>query len=498
MKARVQLAAAQAYYDGATTGRRGASIRRSNADANVISYAQLPKLRTGARDLVRNNAHARRAVESIVSNTVGEGIVPHFMRGGERADDVERLADQHLETTLCDSDGRLTYGGIHALGLQATVEGGDVLVRRRRLRNSDGFPVPVQFQVLEGDYLDESRDGPTSGGGQIIQGVEFDVMGRRSQYWLYPEHPGGRRFSGQSRPVPAEDIAHMYRVDRPGQVRGIPWAAPVLLAHADFADYEDAHLVRQKIAACFAGFFTEPFNAGLPSTVREEDDKLIDSLEPGIMERLPPGADVTFNDPPGVEGYGEYSSVSLHKMAMGWGVSYESMTGDLRGVNFSSGKMGRLEYQRNIDRWRSTMLIPQLCDRLIAWWLDAVALTGVDVSDVTVGHIAPRHAMIDPTREWPAIRQAVRSGQKTLSQALRESGRDPVEHLKEYAADMKLLDELGIVVDSDARLRTNAGLGIPETSVMPGDDGADDGDAEMDALVDRIADLLAARNGSHA
>jgi len=484
MAARVRLDIARAYYDGATTGRRGASIRRSGADANVIAYAQLGKLRTGSRDLARNNPHARRAVEAIVSNTVGEGIAPSFLRGTVRAEDLEELAKLHLYTTACDSDGLLTWGGLQALALKSIAEGGEVLVRRRWRRLGDGLAVPVQFQVLEGEYLDDTKDGPVAGGGYIVQGVEYDAIGRRRAYWLFREHPGGRRATTDSRPVPATDVAHVYRVDRPGQVRGIPWGAAVLLSHADFADYEEAHLLRQKIAACFAAFVEEPFDSGLPSTARQEDQedgttKLIDSMEPGMVERLPPGTKVTFGAPPGVEDYAEFSSVSLHKVAMGWGVSYEAMTGDLSGVNFSSGKMSRLEFQRNIDTWRAHMLLPMLCDRVAAWWLEAVELgTGTDTDGVTVRHVAPRHAMIDPTREWPAIRQAVRSGQKTMSQVIRESGRDPVEHFQEYAEDLKLLDKLGIVLDSDARVRTNAGLGIvePASSSGAGDGGGENGE----------------------
>jgi capsid protein len=28
--------------------------------------------------------------------------------------------------------------------------------------------------------------------------------------------------------VPAERVLHIYRVDRPGQVRGVPWLAPAI------------------------------------------------------------------------------------------------------------------------------------------------------------------------------------------------------------------------------------------------------------------------------
>lgn len=462
--ARLKMAATRAYYDGATVGRRGSSIRRSGASASVITAAQLPKLRSATRDLVRNNAHARRAVEAIVSNTIGDGINPQFTIDGERAEELHNLANRSLYSTECDADGVLTYPGLQALVAQTVAESGEAIIRRRFRRTTDKLAVPVQFQVLEGDYLDDSRDGPTPSGGRIIEGVEYDALGRRRAYWLFRDHPGGRQFRSDARPVPAREIAHVYRVERPGQVRGIPWGAPVILTHADFADYEEAHLMRQKIAACFAMFYTEPFEGtGIPGSAREEEDgTIVDSLEPGMIERLPPGAEITFGDPPGVDGYGDFANVSLHKMAMGWGVSYESMTGDLRGVNFSSGKMGRLEFQRNIDRWRGTTFIPQMCDPMMSWWLEAVALTGIDVSGVKVRHVAPRNEMVDPTKELKAEAEAIRAGQLTLSQSVRRSGRDPREHFEEYAADMRMLDELGVVVSTDVRR---------STSSPPGGDG---------------------------
>ncbi|WP_163070242.1 phage portal protein, partial [Acinetobacter nosocomialis] len=69
------------------------------------------------------------------------------------------------------------------------VEAGECLVRRRKRFSSDGLPVPMQLQVLEADFLDEARSGK-NGKNEIIQGVEFDPVGRRVAYWLFDEHPG--------------------------------------------------------------------------------------------------------------------------------------------------------------------------------------------------------------------------------------------------------------------------------------------------------------------
>src|SRR5690606_26684412 len=108
-----------------------------------------------------------------------------------------------------------------------------------------------------------------------------------------------------------------------------------------------------------------------------------------------------------------------------------------------------------------------ICSRLCQWFIEAAEFTGVNIGDVTVQHIPPRREMVDPTKEVPAEREAIRSGQKTLTQVIRERGRDPVEHLREYAADLQLLDELGITgLSSDPRQRATA-LPAP-------DDGGDE------------------------
>jgi capsid protein len=87
----------------------------------------------------------------------------------------------------------------------------------------------MRLQVLEPDYLDLHRNGVvTAGGGQIIDGIEFDKQGRRVAYWLFTSHPGSARLMTTqfaSVRVPADRVLHIYRVDRPGQVRGVPWLA---------------------------------------------------------------------------------------------------------------------------------------------------------------------------------------------------------------------------------------------------------------------------------
>jgi capsid protein len=126
-----------------------------------------------------------------------------------------------------------------------------------------------------------------------FEGIEFDRAGRRVAYWIYDEHPGGGLSwkMPTSRRVPAADVIHAFRVDRPGQYRGVPWAAPVIMTLWDLADYEDAELVRQKIAACFAVFYIGDDKRGLAQSVVAGASTVagtpVETVEPGMIERLP-------------------------------------------------------------------------------------------------------------------------------------------------------------------------------------------------------------------
>ena len=150
--------------------------------------------------------------------------------------------------------------------------------------------------------------------------------------------------------------------------------------------------------------------------------------------------------------------MSLHALAAGLGVSYEALTGDMAGVNFTSGRMARQEFERNTARWRAHTFIPQGCDVLIRWWLEAAALAGADTEGVTVRHSAPPREMISPREEVPALTGAVRSGQKTLVQVAAERGLDIDELLDEIEETNAMLDARGLVLDSDPRKVSAAGL----------------------------------------
>lgn len=465
---RVRARAAALAYEAAGGGRRSSGWTRSASDANAANTFALTPLRELSRDLRRNNGWVRRAVQTIKNNTVGWGIVPTPIGVG---DGLKReslaLWNQWAESSRCDYDGRLTFSGLQSLVMETVVESGEALIVRQPANAGDGLPVPLRIQVLEPDYLDGSRHGMLgAGGGPIIQGIEFDKFGRRIAYWLYSFHPGSGLVAGkvfQSRRVDAKDVIHVYRMERPGQARGVPWAASAIARANDFDDFEDAELMKAKVAALFSAFVTD-FEGG--STAIGEPDKKnpeFEFLEPGQVTYLPPGKQVTFAQPAAtVEG--SFTTRTLRRIAASFGVTYEDLTGDYSMVNFSSARMARLAHWQNVHDWRWNMLIPQFCAGAWDWFMELAAGMEGWNKIPAAKWTEPPMPMLEPEKEGLAYQRLVRNGTMTLYDMIREQGRDPVAHLAEIAEANKKLDDLGIVLDSDARRTNAAGVGQPDAA----------------------------------
>lgn len=464
---------ARAEYEGASFGRRTLSWRRNGRDANSeLNSAVMVALRGVARDLVRNNPFAARAVSGIANYTVGAGITFQVYRNGKVDKDLTALARQHFDTTACDSEGRHNLYGLQLQAMKTIVSGGAVLARRRWRRMNDGLPVPFQVQMLEPDYLNMQFSQPQPGGGYRLQGIELDPIGRRVGYWMYSGHPGSLLpGSLDTKLIPATEIAHCFRADRPEQQHGATWFSPVIVRLKDFGEYEDAQLVRQKIAACFSVFrIGDPDgdSTGAEDSNGEPNElpEYLQAVEPGIIENLPSGADVKFASPPGVDGYEPYSRVSIQAVSTGLEVPYELVSGDLSKVSFISGRLGRMDFKRSVETWQWSMLIPQLCEPMGKWFLEAAEMAGVNVTGATFKWSPPRFEMMDPATEIPAVRDAIRSGQQTISGAARERGEDPDVFLQEWADDAATLDRLQLVFDSDPRKVTAVGNSVQPASPM--------------------------------
>lgn len=440
----------KAHYEAAKVTRRVASWLAPSTGPNAEIEPDLEKLRNRHRDLARNNPFARRAISAIVNNVIGSGIVAQW-KNLER----QKRWTQWFESTLVDADGRTNGYGLQSLVMRTVVESGECLVRRRARKVENGFKIPLQIQILEPDFLDHTKTGTLENGNVVVQGVEFNSWGQRVAYYLYKFHPGERNILALNEVVriPASEVLHVYRVDRPGQVRGVPWGTGAMLRLKMLDDYQDAQLERQRLSACFMAFRRQ-LDQALAS---DQEYNLLTKLEPGAIEDLPPGVDITFVTPPKPEDDKYFVLNILRACASDYGIPYEVLTGDLSEVNFSSARLGWNEFGRTIDVIRWQMLVPMFLNHLAKWYLEAEAVANFDVEDPDEIPIwtPPARVLVDPVREIPAIQKAIRAGLLSLPQAIRQQGYDPYILAEEHANYLKYLDSIGIKFESDARYTTS-------------------------------------------
>ena len=439
-------------YEGAGRGRRFSDSNRVGVSHNTEIVMDLPLLKERSKNLTQNNPYAKNAIRKIGNRIVGTGIVGTPISKSKNKVHEKQAKNtwkEWAESTECDFDGNSNFYGIQKLVIKTVSRSGSCLIRRIWFRkNKKGNSIPLKIQVLHPDFLDHTKNVQSMDNGEyIINGIHFSSNGQKKAYWLFDRNP--KEFYTVSKPVPAEDISCVFEIDEPGQVIGVPWLAPVILRMQDFDEYEDAQLMKQKVAACFAVFIQSPDN-GVPNST--DDSEMIDRIEPGIVQRGQPGETFTFSSPPSTEGFSEFSRQSLQGQAAGIGLSYESFTGDLSNVNFSSGRMGWIDFQGNIEDWQWNMLIPMFCDVVWGWFVQAAYLTGkVPDSEMKVTWTAPRREMIDPVKETLALIKQIRAGLISWQDAVRQLGYNPDEILEQMKKDKENFDLAGVMPESDPR-----------------------------------------------
>ncbi len=477
-----------AGYDAASRGPRLSRWRAPQSGPNALLGAALPELRARSHDLVRQNGLADGIIWSVmVPNIIGTGIRPQFSTSDRSLDaDLAKLFDAWTDES--DADGGLDFYGQQALAVASMLEGGDCFGRLRFRLPSDGLSVPLQIQLLEAEYCPEERWETLPNGNEVRGGIEFDKIGRRVAYWLYGRHPLDWNASvsvGDLTPAPvsAQNIVHLRAIRRAGMLRGEPWIVRTILKLHDLDGYDDAQLLRQKIAAMFAGFAYDsshgeaedgehPMVAGATAA----DGTTMAALDPGTIQELAPGQQITFSTPPRPgDDYADYKRDQHRLVAIAAGILYEQLTGDYSMVNDRTWRAAVNEFRRRCAMWQHHWVVQQFCRPILARWADLALLSGAITLPRSIDPARLRRATwvpqawpyINPVQDVEAREAEVRAGFKSRRRQMQEAGDDLDQMDAEQAADNARADDLGLAFDSDARRPKGRAASKPEPDPAP-------------------------------
>ena len=432
--------------------------------------AKLQRIVARSRQLARGDeGYIRRFLQLCEDCIVGsEGILLHSKAKNERGEDdksdqkvLESAWKDWCKPVNADLRQKRSYRELQAQFVRTLLVDGEYLARIWR-----GAPNGHRFaiQPLDPQTLDLTLNGTVprkvgereSDSNKIVMGVEQDQYTRPVAYWILQKKPSqftefqhGRYYLR----LPAEDVIHEFRmVEGADHNRGIPAATPAVLRLEMLAGFEEAELTASRANAAKMGYYKSESGAEYSGDDEGANGELIETFEPASMIRLPAGMEMGLLDPTHPNANtAAMVKVMLRGIAVGLGIDYNSLAGDLEGVNYSSLRSAALQQQ---DRWRTIQNFVRdvFCERVFGAWLEQAFLTGKisapirkydKFRDVTW---TPRgFPWVDPLKEANANKIAIlETFTKTPSQVVEEQGGNWEDHVARLKSDREDLEEAGM------------------------------------------------------
>ncbi|MBC7600528.1 MAG: phage portal protein [Polaromonas sp.] len=397
MQARSQLALSGSYT-GARIDRAQLSRWMPMAgSANADTIRDLPMLRSRSRDQMRNAPVALGALNTTVSHVVGTGLTytpaidAEFLGlDDEQAeawqDDVKRRFSAWASSVDCDCARQLDFYGLQELGFRSFLESGDSFVITPRLARN-GKPARLALQLVEADRVcnpNRGADGPA-----LIDGVEIDPpTGEVLAFHVARMHPGGVNVAGnvwdrvgvRGSSTGRRNVLHIFKPLRPGQLRGVPWIAPIIEPLKQLGRWSDAELNAAVVSGLMATFIKMDPNAF--DTLYDEDAQgaIIDSaskwsgeMESGKAINLMPGESIESPTPGRPNpAFDPFWTAMVRQIGMALEMPYEVLVMHFQS-SYSAARAALLMAWKSF-RSKRDMLAKTFCQPVLELWLaDEVA-----------------------------------------------------------------------------------------------------------------------------
>jgi capsid protein len=435
-------------YSGANQGRLFADFIASSFSADSELKTNLPILRDRSRDLSRNNEYAKRFLNLIKTNVVGEKGFSIQVRARNDDRSLDAAGNAIIENAF-KAWGRM--GGCEVSGRMS-------------------------------DLVDHNKNGRNeNNNNEIRMGVELDSFHRPVAYYVLTDHPNDD-FTGKVRPrkhnrVPAEQIIHVFMPTRTYQTRGEPFMAPAITSLKHLAAWREASVVAARASAAKFGVITTPGGDEFVGDDETQDGVDIISFEPASVAQLPAGHNFEMIDPKHpTSNFAEFETAMLRGIASALNVAYTALSNDLTGVSYSSIRQGAIE-ERDHYKMMQSFLIQHFCEPVFRAWLDSaldfgnvpIPLTKYDKFADNVHFRGRGFAWVDPMKEINAAVTAINNGLMSMNDVAANYGRDTEELFAQIQSDKEMAERYGLKMAFEP-----FGMKMPAEPDIDG--GDDDGD----------------------
>jgi capsid protein len=345
----VQVVTLRARYDAAQTTDEN---RRhwTNADAFSADAVANPMvrrtLRNRARYEVANDCYAKGIVSTVANDTVGPGPKLQILgMSKKRAQNLEAMWNEYAaairwaEKLRVMRAARMVSGEVFAIHFT-----------NPSLRSV----AKLDVRIVEPDHVAGVAAHGTEAG--YYDGISYDAYANPISYDVLTAHPGDTgtflAVPGDADEIPAAYVFHYYKMERPGQRRGVPEVTPSLPLFAYRRRYGLATIASAETAANHAGVMhtDSPADADNASTVAPYD---LVELERNGAVVLPAGWKLEQLDPSQpTTSYVAFTNAIIGEMARCVDMPFTIAALDSSESNMSAAYMDQSAYAkaRKIDR----------------------------------------------------------------------------------------------------------------------------------------------------
>lgn len=432
-----------AKYDAAQTTDDN-SRHWSNADGLSAAAANCPdvrrKLRNRARYEYANNCFANGMVRTVAYHCIGTGPRIQVDTGSDESDAQIERAWQRWANSIRLADKLRTLR-------QAKCRDGEafaMFITNKALAGQ----VKLDLRLIEADqiarfHLERIRDNS-------VDGIDFDESGNPVRYHLLKDHPGNTSLAAlsmESEPIPAEMMIHLFRADRPGQVRGIPEITPALPLYAVLRRYTLATLHAAEVAAIFAVLLKT--NGAVDAASVDPWETL--AVERNAMTTLPAGWDMAQIKPEHpTQAYDAFQKSVIREIARCLSMPFGIAAGDSSSYNYSSFRADDQLWVNEIEIERDFWAVHCL-DRIAEEWRkEAIAAKVIpDVPDLNHQWFWDERQSVDVEKEARAAIALRNAGLLTEADYFSALGWNWRQKMRQRKREHELREELGLPVNEE-------------------------------------------------
>ncbi len=261
-------------YRGASQSLRSLQswVTSIGSPVSDLPTAELRVLRARSRDGMRSHLVARAAITRCRTSIVGTGLIcrpsiDHEALGitAEQGEIINAQLRSYYEAWAedpneCDIEATLDMYGQQSLALLSAMLSGDVVaLTPTELRPGGIFELKVQ--LIEADRVCNPNDAADTA--TRIEGIEFSGS-RPVGCWVRNTHPGDRHtmklpawtyYAMFGAETGRRRVLHVWNdKERPGQVRGAPYLAPILEPLKQIERFSGAELMAAVLSAMLTVF----------------------------------------------------------------------------------------------------------------------------------------------------------------------------------------------------------------------------------------------------